>query len=197
MSDAAIPLESTLSLLQRIRAGEEAARDRLLGRYLPILRAWAHGRLPAGARGLSETDDVVQVALIGSLSRLDSFEYRHEGAFLAYLRHAVLNAIRQEIRNARRRPAGGALGESHPDPAASVVERVMGRELLERYEAALMELSEDARDAVILRLEFGLSFAEVAAALGRPSPDAARMLTVRALVRLSERLAAHEPRGGG
>jgi RNA polymerase sigma-70 factor (ECF subfamily) len=189
------PLESTVTLLERIRSGDEAARGALLGRYLPTLRAWAHGRLPPGARGMADTDDVVQIALIRALNRLEAFEYRHEGGFLAYLRHSVLNAIRQEIRRSTRKPPGVELGESHADPAESVTERVIGRETVERYEAALMELTEDQREAVMLRLEFGLSFPEIAEALGKPSANAARMLVVRGLVTLSDRLAAHRPGG--
>ena len=38
------------------------------------------------------------------------------------------------------------------------------------------------------RVEFGLSFAEVAQVLGKPSADAARMAVVRALVRLAEEM---------
>ena len=56
------------------------------------------------------------------------------------------------------------------------------------YEAALQELTEDQREAVILRIEFGMSFPEVAEAMGKPSPNAARMLVVRALVHLAERM---------
>jgi DNA-directed RNA polymerase specialized sigma24 family protein len=36
--------------------------------------------------------------------KLDTFEYRGEGALLAYLRQAVLNRIRNQIRWADRRP---------------------------------------------------------------------------------------------
>lgn len=191
------PLDSTMTLLQRIRAGEPAARDQLLARYLPLLRAWAHGRLPAGARGMADTDDLVQITLIRALNRLEAFEYRHEGGFLAYLRHSVLNAIRQEIRRAKRKPAGEPLDDAQPDPGESVSARVMARETMERYEEALMELTEDQREAVMLRLEFGLSYPEIAEALGRPSANAARMLVVRGLVTLAGRLAGHDPGRGG
>ena len=47
--------EPTLTLLQRLRAGDAAARERLVARYLPRLTRWAHGRLPTGARDLSDT----------------------------------------------------------------------------------------------------------------------------------------------
>ena len=151
-----------------------------------MLRAWAHGRLPLSARGLADTDDVVQITLVRALNRLEGFEYRHEGGFLGYLRQGVLNAIRQEIRRSRRRPTENVLDDSVEDQAASVVERAVGREILERYEAALMSLTTDQREAAMLRLEFGMSYPEIAEAMGKPSANAARMLVVRALVHLAE-----------
>src|SRR5207249_7571997 len=47
----ASPLESTATLLARVRKGDVAARDRILARYRPALHRWAHGRLPSRARG--------------------------------------------------------------------------------------------------------------------------------------------------
>lgn len=182
------PLDNTLTLLEMIRGGSAAAREQLIARYLPILRRWAHGRLPHRARGLADTDDLVQVSLVRALSRMDDFEYRHEGAFLAYLRQVVLNAVREEIRRASRRPSGPPVTDSLPDQAASLVEQAIGRQMLERYERALLELTPDQREAVLLRLEFGLSYPEIAEAMGRAQPNAARMLVVRALMKLTEAL---------
>lgn len=186
--DGGRPLETTALLLERIRGGDVAAREALVARYLPIMRSWASGRLPAYARGLADTDDLVQVTLVRALNHLETFEARHDGAFLAYLRQGVINAIRQEIRRSTRRPGGAEPDESVPDPSRSAVEEAVGRETLEAYEAALMELTEDQREAAILRLEFDLSYPDIAEAMGKPSANAARMLVVRALVRLSERL---------
>jgi hypothetical protein len=42
--------EPTVVLIRRIRAGDAAAREDLVRRFLPILRRWAHGRLPAQLR---------------------------------------------------------------------------------------------------------------------------------------------------
>src|SRR5947208_16437739 len=81
--------ESTVTLLQRIRAGDLGAREHLLGRYLPLLRRWAHGRLPVYARALDDTDDLVQITLLRSLKHLDQFEAERSGAFLAYLRQTL------------------------------------------------------------------------------------------------------------
>ena len=64
----------------------------------------------------------------------------------------------------------------------------MGAEMLERYEQALMAQNEAARQAIILRVEFGYSYPEIAAAMDYASANAARMAVSRALHRLAERL---------
>lgn len=92
--DRPAALESTATLLARVREGDAGARDRLCGQYLPILMRWAHGRLPPVARDLAETADLVQVTLVKALNAVDRFQPRHEGAFLAYLRTALLNVVR-------------------------------------------------------------------------------------------------------
>lgn len=185
------PLERTLDLLERIRDGDPRARERLFARFLPLLTAWAHERLPRGARDLAETDDLVQVTLARALRRLDRFEHRGEGAFLAYLRQILLNATRDEVRRAVQRRPHETIDEQHPDPSPSPLERVVGRDTLERYEHALQHLDTAQREAVILKVEMGYSNAELAEALGRPSVDAARVFVARALVALAE--AMREP----
>lgn len=182
------PLDSTAFLLARIRAGDAAAKEQLLERYLPALRRWAHGRLPPGARDLSETDDLVQNTLIRSLQHLEEFEPRHEGAFLAYLRQILLNLVRDEIRRAARRPGREALEEDLPGNAPSPLEEAIGVETLERYEAALMKLTPEQREAVVMRIELGFSDEEIAQALGVQTANAARMRVVRGLLSLSKEM---------
>ena len=181
-------LESTAVLLERLRGGDSAARERLVARYLPVLRRWAHGRLPPHARGLADTDDLVQVTLMRALDHLDGFEPRREGAFLAYLRRALLNVLRNEIRNASRRPSGPAADASLPDSKPSPLEEAIGKELLERYERALASLPEEQQEAIILRVEMGFSHEQIAEALGKRTANAARMVVSRALLRLSEEM---------
>ena len=69
-------VESTAALLSRVRLGDNHARDELCAAYLPVLKRWAHGRLPGYARGVVETDDLVQVTLVSALGRIDDFESR-------------------------------------------------------------------------------------------------------------------------
>ncbi len=179
-------VETTTALLGHARAGDDAAREELVRRLLPRLRRWAHGRLPQRARDVADTDDLVQGALLRALAHLKEFEPQHEGAFLAYLRQIVLNAVRDELRRAGRRPGRADLAESLPEPGPSLVEQAIGREAVEAYETALTTLSEEQRQAVVMRVEFGYTHQEVADALGKPSANAARMVVARALLRVAE-----------
>jgi DNA-directed RNA polymerase specialized sigma24 family protein len=52
----------------------------------------------------------------------------------------------------------------------------------------MSRLSEQERDLIVARVEAGLSYDEMAAALGKPSWNAARMATARALLRLAGEL---------
>ena len=184
-------LDTTVALLARYRAGDERARDRLLARYLPLLRRWAHGRLPAGARQLSDTDDLVQISLVRALSHMGTFEPAHEGAFLVYLRRIFLNAMRDEIRRAHGGRRSAELDPDLPDARPTALEEAMGRETFDAYEAGLALLGEDQREAVVLRLEFGMKYEEIAEATGRASANAARMMVSRAILRLAEVMDGH------
>jgi RNA polymerase sigma factor (sigma-70 family) len=179
-------LESTAELLERIRLGDKSARERLVSRYLPILKRLAHGRLPARARDLSDTDDLVQVTILRALDHIETFEMRREGAFLAYMRRILVNQIRDEIRRVSRRPDRVELGDEVPGMGPSPLEEAIGTETAARYEDALGRLTDEQREAVILRLELGYTYQQIAEALGHGSSNAARMMVTRALVRLSK-----------
>ena len=181
-------METTIDLLARVKQGDKDAVNELVERSLPPLRRWARGRLPQWARGLAETQDLVQDAVLRTLPRLTSFDARHPGALQAFLRQAVANHIIDEIRKIKRRPSG-ELPESEPDPAPSPLEHAIGREGLERYEAALQRLKPADREAIVARIELQQSYEEVAIALGKPNANAARVAVTRAITRLVETMA--------
>ena len=66
-------MDGTAILLQRIRDGDERAREELARAYLPVARRLAHGRLPASARGLSETDDIASRSVTQAVSHAARF----------------------------------------------------------------------------------------------------------------------------
>ncbi len=100
-----VDLESTATLLGRVRAGDDDAREQLALRYLALLTRWAHGRVPPRARGLADTDDLVQTTLMRALNGVQQFEPRREGAFLAYLRTILLNQLRTAVQRADAGPS--------------------------------------------------------------------------------------------
>ncbi len=179
-------LESTADLLVQMRGGDEKATGRLFHIFAPILRQWARGRLPQYARGLADTEDLVQITLIRVFDRIEGIELHGPGSFLAYLRRSLLNNLRNEIRRSMRRPAGSPAKGELPDDTASPLEQAVGKRALAAYEEALERLEEEQRAAVILRIEFGFKHREIAEMLEKPSANAARMLVSRSLMRLSD-----------
>ena len=77
------------------------------------------------------------------------------------------------------------------------LEELIGTEALERYEAALEELSETDRELVVARMEFDGSYEELAELTGKPSANACRMAVKRALMRLAKVMAESEQGDAG
>jgi RNA polymerase sigma-70 factor (ECF subfamily) len=187
-NDRALDPETTVELINRVKAGDAAARERLVARCIPPLRRWARGRLPSYARDMLDTEDLVQEAVIAALGRIQGFEARREGALQAYLRQALANRIKDVIRYKRRRPLQTELPEDARDQGESPLEQVIGLENTERYEAAMLRLRDTDREAIIARVELRYSYQELAVALGKPSADAARVAVARAVYRLAREI---------
>ena len=119
-----------------------------------------------------------------------TFEPHRDGAFLLYLRRALHNKIIDLIRQVKHHPPNGSLPEELAEQRPSPLEALIGREKLEAYERALAELSPQHQEALLMRIELGLSYSEIAQAIGSPSANAARMVVSRAVVRLVEVLHA-------
>lgn len=181
-------LDSTLTLVMRARMGDRAALELIAERYQAALTRFAHGRVPAAARGLVDTCDIVQMAVVRTLGRLDSIDASLRGSLLAYLRCAVLNQIRDEIRRAQRRPHPAGLSPDLPSRDRDPIEIVISKETLQRYDAALAQLPCDQQEAFIMRIEMDCGYREIAEALGRPSAESARMLVRRAIQTLARLL---------
>lgn len=188
MTEDASPLESTFSLISKARAGDRDAFERLFARHLPPLQRWARGRLPRWARQLADTDDLVQDALAQTFKRIEEFEPRDVGALQAYLRQAVVNRVRDELRRLGRRPPAADLDALELASGDSPLAQAIGREGVDRYRRALDRLKPVDRELVIARVEMGYTYAEMAEMLGKPSPEAARKAAQRALVRVAEEM---------
>lgn len=186
---AAGPQHTTAVLLERIRAGDDGARDDLVRRVEPMLQRWAHGRLPAALRDEMDTADLVQITLVRTLGRFSSFEPGHAGSFFAYLRQALLNAMRDALRARRsvpeREPA--ATLDALAAMPGSMLESAVGRDGAIAYEQALARLPLPYQELIVMRFEFGLSFPEMAIELG-DDKDNVRMRVNRALRQMTDLL---------
>ncbi|MBK8167919.1 MAG: sigma-70 family RNA polymerase sigma factor [bacterium] len=180
-------LAATNELISRAQRGHADALEEVYARYLPRLARWASGRVPTGARHLQETADLVQNVLMHFLGKVNDFQPQFDGALMAYLCTAVKNRVRDLGRQAARRPAELDIADhdvvAHTETPYEVC---VSRDIRERYEAALERLTDDQRTAVVLKVELGYGPTEIAGAMGKPTPDAARVFTERAIRKLAE-----------
>jgi DNA-directed RNA polymerase specialized sigma24 family protein len=103
---------------------------------------------------------------------------------MAYLREAIANRLRNELRRSCPDVDASVDLDALPSDAPSPLEQIVGRREIARYERALARLNEDDRAAIVARFEMGYSYDALARALARPTADAARKATERALRRL-------------
>ncbi|HEY5763691.1 MAG TPA: RNA polymerase sigma factor, partial [Rhodocyclaceae bacterium] len=190
MKDVTQP-PATVELLRLAKAGDRGATNALFERLFPPLLRFARGRLPGWARGMIDTTDLVQETLLSAYGVIGKDQAIGDGAIHAYLRATLKNRLIDELRKVERRPRLDEMDKTQRGNSATPLEELIGIEALERYEDALGKIPRQDRDAVLARIELGLSYAEIARMLDRPSADAARMSVSRAMLRLA-RAMSHE-----
>jgi len=182
--------QPTVELINRARGGDPAAIDAILQRCLPSLKKWAHGRLPAAARGHLDTGDLVQDAAMNAIAKLDTFEPRHVGAMQAYLRQSVINRIRDEMRRFVRRPVSVELPVDLSSDTPSPEEQAIHEQTYARYRGAMNALKPRERELVIARVEMQWTTPEIAKHFEFNTVDGARMAVNRAMLRLAMEMKA-------
>jgi RNA polymerase sigma-70 factor (ECF subfamily) len=183
-----------MALLHRAQAGDDGARERLYRRLLPVMRRWARGQVPERARAHLDSDDLVQEVLTETLVTVQTLEPRRDHGLHVYLREALRNKIRDELRRIYRNPGQvEELSEALPADDPSPFDNAVNDEAHALYEAALEELPEAERVMIVARVEFGLSWRDIAELGEKPSEDAARMTVSRALVRIARSMGGRVP----
>jgi RNA polymerase sigma-70 factor (ECF subfamily) len=166
--------------------------DEVLGSSQRFLLAVANELLPADLRAKGGASDLVQQTLAAAIRSEHQFRGETVGELRAWLR-SILQA---ETAAFCRRYSGTAsrdvrrerqLGTSDNQDTWTPECAALKAEQTQRLAAAVEQLPADFRQAVALRLEDGLSFAEIGVRLGR-SEEAARKLYSRALDRLRNRI---------
>jgi RNA polymerase sigma-70 factor (ECF subfamily) len=187
--------ESSFELVRRACHGDKTAENLLAERYLPRLKRWAKGRLPRGARAAMETGDLVHDVFMRAVRGFPTFDPRHEGSFPAYIRKILANRLHDLGRVEKRRPQPDPLesGVDAPAPERSPFDEAVGEENRRRFDAAFSRLDVEDQDLIFMRMELGYSYEDIAAMLGRPTPNAIRVATRRAMLRLAKEMSSERP----
>jgi RNA polymerase sigma-70 factor (ECF subfamily) len=177
---------AVLQLVDKARAGDRAARQRLYRQHVARVFRTVRGVLRSDA----EAEDVTQDAMLTALTSLDRYSPRSGTRFVAWLTTVALNTARRRFR--RQRPELTATGELPDVPAADEelgdgIDRERQRRALLQ---ALAELEPREREIVSLRYGAELNATEIAAQL-RVEPANVRKVLERARARLAERVEAH------
>lgn len=156
-------------IMRRVQAGDVDRFSELIRRYQrPLLRA-AWERL--GERTWAE--DVVQEAFLAAFAGRQS--YNPSFSFRTWLWTILLNLCKRHWKRRATRPAAQswsdlvadrALTSEEPHTHTTGLTCLLESERVERIRELLTALPEDQADALRLRFFGGLTFAEIAAALG-------------------------------
>jgi len=152
-------------LVWRLKRGSAHALCRIYNQYESDLLTLAGGLL--GRTG--DAPDVLQDVFVKFLESLDTFELT--GSLKGYLATCVANRARDYLRKDRGRKTedrGRCLENFHPayGLAPSPVEAAIVAEQRQQLRAALAELPYEQREVVLLHLQGGLKFREIANAQG-------------------------------
>ena len=192
---------SLAALLNRARAGDEAAQNQLFAKCRSYVGVVARAQVESWLQAKVDASDLVQQTLLEAHRGLAGFRGQTEGEWLAWLRqitaHNAADFVRQyrgtEKRQARREIPQRAhvAGRSNEriidpsDPGESPSEMVMRREREIEVADAVTQLAEDYQEVIMLRNLQRLPFDEVARRMNRSRP-ATQMLWMRALAKLKE-----------
>jgi RNA polymerase sigma-70 factor (ECF subfamily) len=164
--------EADAILVERVQRGDKHAFELLVVKYQrKILRL-----LSRLIRDPSEIEDVAQEAFIKAYRALPQF--RGDSAFYTWLYRIAINTAKNHLVASGRRPSspsefetedGETFDETDTLSDNNTPESVLAsREIAETVNAAIEALPEELRSAIVLREIEGMSYEDIAVAMGCP-----------------------------
>jgi RNA polymerase sigma-70 factor (ECF subfamily) len=144
------------ALVARCLGGEPDAFESIVSRYQRVLFNAAYRLL--GDR--EEARDVAQGALVKAYEKLGSFDPHYR--FFSWIYRIVVN---EALNTRERRRPSAPLVADLPD-VARIEEGLAARERSDHVQAALLRLSAEDREVIVLRHFAELSYAEIGETLG-------------------------------
>lgn len=190
-------LDSPQYWLSLAKSGSPNAVNQLLKNCYDYLLLIATREIGTDLKQINAPSDLVQQTLYEAYRDFAKFRGETEGEILAWLRRILINnlADARKRHQAELRLRGGhdaldgnanvSARSGHFPDETPPIDRAISRENAVALEDAMLQLSDEHREALLLRHKSGLSFEQIGTRLGR-STDAARKLWSRAVERLKE-----------
>ncbi len=153
------------ALVERARAGDQAAFRCLVGRYQDLVAATVTGMLGPGP----EAEDVGQEVFIRFYEALD--QYRGDGGLAPYLTRIAVNLSLNALDRRKRKHERLRSRDADPAPTEPAINGQRDIEAFDRKELvqrALQELSDKHRTVIVLRVINGYSTRQTAKLLDVP-----------------------------
>ncbi len=163
---------SDLSLVRRVQRGDKGAFDVLVLKYQHKLVKL----VTRYVRNPAEAEDIAQEAFIKAYRALPQF--RGDSAFYTWLYRIAINTAKNAVVSRDRSPVDYDFDRDSIDESYDMQGRlkdsetpeglVLTDEIRQTVNAAIEQLPEDLRTAIVLRELEGLSYEQIAASMGCP-----------------------------
>jgi len=146
-------------LIARWKSGDERAATALVERHAPALARFA---VASGAR--TDVDELVQDTFVRAFHSLDGF--RGESSFRTWLFTIERRLLLDRRRAEKRRRDRTEIKEDDAATEYDALDAVVADETQQKMRDAIRQLSPTQRDVFTLRVAEGLSYKEIAEAVG-------------------------------
>jgi RNA polymerase sigma-70 factor (ECF subfamily) len=159
MIDPNVGETTDAELIQRWKNGDQRAATTLVERHSPALARFA---VSQGAR--QDIDELVQDTFVRAFNSIDGF--RGDSSFRTWLLTIERRLLLDRRRSERRRPDRVEIQESDASTQFDALDGMVADEARTRLTQAVTKLSPTQREVFTLRVAEGLSYKEIADAVG-------------------------------
>jgi RNA polymerase sigma-70 factor (ECF subfamily) len=159
MTDPSVGGPTDAELIQRWKDGDQRAATALVERHSPALARFA---VSQGAR--RDIDELVQDTFVRAFNSIDGF--RGESSFRTWLLTIERRLMLDRRRSEKRRPDRVEIQEADASTQFDALDGMVADEARKRLNEAVTKLSPTQREVFALRVGEGLSYKEIADAVG-------------------------------
>jgi RNA polymerase sigma-70 factor, ECF subfamily len=159
MIDPSVGDSTDAELIQRWKNGDQRAATALVERHSPALARFAASQ---GAR--YDIDELVQDTFVRAFNSIDGF--RGESSFRTWLLTIERRLLLDRRRSEKRRPDKVEIQEGDASTQFDALDGMVADEVRKRLTKAVTKLSPTQREVFTLRVAEGMSYKEIADAVG-------------------------------